>query len=348
MRNGTPETPQTDEQTTPSSDERSKRIDRRQFLGAIGASGLVASAGCLTTLPAFGQRVRFGEVSEPAFGPPQYQTWIPALRDDVVDQVDDVASVTSVEYVEPGNMGAELLGAPYGGDRVKRMMEYVGIEFEAFDWVVTAQGDTVASASVDRDAVEATLARTGYERDGTYQGYDLYRRTDTRRVLGIAEDRVLFNGYIEEPYRYLKRVIDAGAGRTARRYETDDDFAQMTAAVAARPVTLITGGRFEIDGTEAVLQAETLSTDGSSVYPGRLFLFPVGHDVSRGDIEQHIEQFPEALDATRVSVSVDGRIVSGIAEMTPETFLQLEDVYERPLITWGVEFAEDADEVTVR
>jgi hypothetical protein len=52
--------------------ERHDTLQRRELLAGVGA-GVVATAGCVTTLNPLGQRVRYGDIDEPAPGEPVYR-----------------------------------------------------------------------------------------------------------------------------------------------------------------------------------------------------------------------------------------------------------------------------------
>jgi hypothetical protein len=351
MREKGPSEPQRDDETdhskTRGSSDRTGRPTRRSLLAGIGVAGLSTTAGCLTTLPAFGQRVRFGEVTEPPSGSPHYRHWVPDFAENIREQIDNPVRNTAVEYVEPGNRGEDLLGAGYGGDNAMRAMEYVGVDFEEFDWIVTDRGQAVARGTFDHTAVEETIGQIPYELDGHYRGFDLYRNDNIRRMIGVSDELLVFTGYFDDPHGPVERVIDAGAGRITRRHEVVSEFASLSSATGARPVVTISPSQYSIEGTEAVLEARTLTPRESDVIAGRMLLLPENHGISRSNFENHLAEFPEALEATRVDVSVEGRVATALGQLEPEVFLDIEDVHDRPLITWDASYDADAETVTV-
>ncbi|MBX0286406.1 hypothetical protein EGH22_08710 [Halomicroarcula sp. F28] len=316
-------------------DERDDPPDssRRRLLAGLATAGGAALAGC-TTLPAFGQQVRFGSVDEPETGQPSYRDWIPTQ--DRSDELDGFR--TSVEYLEPGSRGSELLGTPYGGTGVKPGMDHVGVDLSAFEWAVEARGSVVAKGAVETETIETALDGTGYDQYDSYEEYTIYERDDLQRVLAHGDDYVLFSGYIDEPMQFIEPMIDAGAGRQTRLHEAQSQFERFTDSVGAPPWAHITPGFFTVDGSEAVMEARTVDFGDSTVYPGRAFLFEEDADVSDQGIRDRISEYPEALEANRVEVAVDGTVATAVAKMPPDTFRSLDNValYDQPIITWGL------------
>ncbi|MBX0302105.1 hypothetical protein [Haloarcula salinisoli] len=319
---------------------------RRRFLAGLAAGGVASVGGC-TTLPAFGQQVRFGSVEEPETGPPRYRDWIP--EPDESARPGDLDGVrTSMEYVVPGSRGEDLLGTPYGGKGVKPGMDYVGVGLSAFEWAVEARGSVVAKGSVATDTVQAALEGTGYEQYDSYEGYTVYERGDLQQVVAHGDDYVLFSGYFDEPMQFVGPMIDAGEGRHTRFHEAEPQFERMTDSVRAPPWTHIRPGTFTVDGSRALLEARSVDFGESTVYPSRSFLFADDADVSKQDIRARISEYPEALEANRVELTVDDNLATAVATMPPDTFRNMDSIalYDQPIITWGLEW-DPGDEAAV-
>lgn len=326
-------------------DKRDNRLSgtRREMLAGLSTVAGVSMAGC-TTLPAFGQQVRFGSVDPPATNPPDYRNWIPEPESTDMPEGDQYIS-TYVEYLEPGSRGADLLGAPYGGRSVKPGMDDIGVAFADIEWAVATRGSVVARVSVDADTVDTALADTGYSRLGSYEGFDLYERSDLQRTIGVGEDVVVFAPYITEPTEHVERYIDAGAGRLTRRYESDAPFSTLTDSVQAPPWMTLTDGDLALDDGQSILGSQWMNFDDTTVYAGRTFLFPEDSDVTAEAIRSSVSQYPEALDATRVEVTVDGAVATAVAQLPPERLLDSSgfSVYDQPIITWGLDWTPGDD-----
>lgn len=317
----------------PDNGDEQPSSSRRRLLSGLATACGAAVAGC-TTLPAFGQQVRFGSVDRPETGPPDYRDWIPTR--DRSDQFDGFR--TSVEYLEPGTRGRDLLGTPYGGTGVKPGMDHVGVDLSGFEWAAEARGSVVAKGTVETETVETALDGTGYDRYGSYGGYTVYERDDLQRVLAHGDEYVLFSGYIDEPMQFIEPIIDAGSGRQTRLHEAESRFEALTDSVRAPPWVRVRPGSVTVDGSEAVMEARSVDFGDSTVYPGRAFVFEESADVSEQDVRDSISEYPEALEANRVEVTVDGPVATAVAKLPPETFRELDNValYDQPIITWGL------------
>ena len=329
-------------------------IGRRQALTGVGLGAIGLLSGC-STLPAFGQRIRYGTVDQPSQSAPFYREWLPEPEGYPL-------SATRIEYVEPSNRGQSLFGAPYGGHYTKRNIDYIGMDFDAFDWLLCANGHTVGSVDVDADKINQTIPKTSYEQFDEYSGYDIYKRDDMRRTVGIGDERIIYSGFGSEPIDEIKRFIDVGAGRVQRWHEANEDLARLIEAAGAAPVTHLGGTRTEINSQQADFEGLTINTDESHVYPRWLLLFPDGVNITRSEIENHIAQSASALDPTRIDIEQTGQLVSLLAKIRPEEFRtiasdrpfnhmaigQSGNVYRQEFITWG--FSHDAENnvVTVK
>ncbi len=336
-------------------DQKSQNyIGRRQALTGVSLGAIGLLSGC-STLPAFGQRIRYGTVDQPPQRDPFYRDWLPEPQRGPL-------SVTRIEYVEPSNRGQSLFGAPYGGHYTKRNIDYIGMDFNEFDWFLCANGHTVGSVDVDADKVSQTIRKTSYEQFDEYGGYDIYKRNDMRRTVGIGAERIIYSGFGSDPIDEIKRFIDVGAGRVQRWHETNEDLARIIEAAGAAPVTHVGGTRTEINGQQADFEGLTINTDDSYVYPRWLLLFPDGVNITRSELENHIAQSASALDPTRIDIEQTGQLVSLLAKIQPKEFRTISsnnpfnhmavgrsgNVYRREFVTWG--FSHDAENnvVTVK
>lgn len=325
---------------------RDTGTSRRALLAGLGTAGGVAISGCLTTLPSFGQRVRFGDVAAPSPKEPTYREWIPA-------EIDAYRTFGGprFEYQVPGSRGETAIGAPYNDRWNKDIMDYVGIDYRSFESLITVGRVVVGRADFDRGRVDETLVRTQYEPTGAYEGFDLYRRTPPGtaddaggrrgRTVAVGTDRILFARAGPEA---IEELLDTGMGRRRRRHEADDAFGRMLEELGAHPVTLSSGGGPTMGGESADSSGQGVAFDDTDAYVTWVFAFPDRTDISRTDAEEWVAETPNALDATRVDLRIDGRVVSVVAKFDHGTFADLfGPLFEYPYITWGIDH-DDADE----
>jgi hypothetical protein len=215
---------------------------------------------------------------------------------------------------------------------------------------------------VDADKINQTIPKTSYEQFDEYNGYDIYKRDDMRRTVGIGTERIIYSGFGSDPVDEIKRLIDVGTGRAQRWHETNEDLARIIETAGAAPVTHVGGTRTEINGQQADFEGLTINTDDSYVYPRWLLLFPDGVNITRSEIENHIAKSASALDPTRIDIKQTGQLVSLLAKIQPEEFRTIssdipfnhmaigesENVYQREFITWGFSHDAENDVVTVK
>lgn len=332
-------------------------VGRRQVVAGLGLGTVGLLTGC-STLPAFGQRIRYGDIDQLTNTPPHYRDWIPK------PQKDASSRAARIEYVEPANRGQSLFGAPYGGHYTKRNIDYIGVDFEDFDWLLCVNGHTVGSVGsdgMDSDKINRTMSKTSYTQFDEYNGYDIYKREDMRRTVGIGDERVIYSGLGSEPADEITRVIDVGTGSVQRWHEANADLARIIEAAGAAPVTHVGGTRTEVNGHQADFEGLTVNTDDSYVYPRWLLLFPDGVSISRREIENHIAQSAGALEPTRIDIKQTGQLVSVLGKILPEDFRTITsdkpfnhmaignsgNVYRREFITWGFDHDRESDSVTI-
>jgi hypothetical protein len=310
---------------------------RRGLLAAIGAASVASTAGCLTTLPSFGQRIRYGEVDEPSVDPPVYRDWLPE-------------SSRSATYIEPGAWGADTLGPPDVIDTIKERMAYVGMAFDSFDYAIAVDGTIVGRGTIDRAVAEETLTRVGYQSEGTERGYEFYYHPDSERAVAVGESAVLTAEEtldVSDPRAAILETLDAKAGRIARKHETSWKFARLTEEVGGQPaVTAADSGAIEFGGVEAVAQARGYTYDGDDAYVTMGAMSPEDETYSKSDIREVLSEFPEALEASRVDLRVDGRLANVVAKLPASVYRELVATYERPLSTWSVEYDAGRETVT--
>lgn len=333
---------------TDANDDRITRCGRRGFLAGLSGGTVTGVAGCLTAMPSLGEQVRFGRVDEPPGFEPIYRKWVP---DERAGSSGDWTP--SVLYTTPGRTGADVVGRPYtlGRSVVQASMDYIGVDFETMAYVGQTSEVAFAVGTVDRDAVDETITRTGYEPADRIRDLEVYARSDTDRTLAVGED-VLLSSSGDRARTLIERVYDASRGRTASAYESRRDFRTFVDHVRASPFVHVFGGSIS-DGQAGELPDSVYSTmefrfDENHVYSVNRALYEDEASVDRRTIERHIHENDRARRAHNVDIRVEGRIAGWVIQMTHSEYNDSASGpagFVQPHITWGVE--DDGDEITL-
>lgn len=335
------------------------RCSRRRLLRAGGATAALSTAGCVATLPPLGRRVRFGRVDAPVAGPPRDRRWLPAptaFRSVEGDHwSDDV--VTPVAF-SPNDLGEDVVGERYSlfTSYPLSNLDYAGVGLADVDRVVWFGPAFVAVADVDRAVARDVLDGTGYERDGTHRGWDVYGRTDLYRALAVGDDAVVVVPWrhdredpLEDGLADVRAVVDAAEGAAPRFHEVDERYRLLSAAVGTSPATWYTGG-FRAGHSAG---ASSFRFDASSVYYVWHWLYPEGEAPTKAEVQRTVEEHArgrmdprEALD---VDVTVDGRVATVEQRQSHDRFRETHREGARPpLSTWGVDHDRAAETMTIR
>ena len=314
---------------------------RRGVLSGLGVGSLAATAGCLTTLPSFGQRVRFGAVDEPAPDGAAYRRWLPA------------GERTNARYHVPGNRGEQTLGGPIEDGGISNSMEYVGVDLTDVEYVCDVNGVFVLRTDPDRDRIEQVLDELEYRQIDSYRGFERYERPSTAAVgfgtasVAVGDDAVLYTG---DGPAHLEPIVDAGAEESARVATQREPIMALFETVGAYPVTNISysdvGGR----NGPVVARADQYAFDDEAAYAVRTRLYGDETEISRREIESQIESrtdsTPYALDAHRVDLRIDEPFVTIAAEFDHDEFReQFGPTTNYPLVSWDINYHETDEEV---
>lgn len=312
-------------------------LSRRQVLSSVAAAGTLSVAGCTTTLPPLGQRVRFGRIDFPASGDPTYRRWVPT-RSAVPDRHADTLVRAALPGMLPGgSLGRGLFVAP---------PDYLGTAFEAYDRAVAVAGAYAFEGPTDPETVADALDGTGYDRIGSYEEYDLYDRTDVPRTVAATDGAVLWASG-EDRRRSIETVADVGAGRIPRRHATDEDFAAITDAAGANGFNTINGLELGLEATaDALTTATTHTYRESTGYFRSQYLFETADDVpERRQVRRELRAEETAVRADAADVRVEGRRL--VVELRTGGS-EVEAGWRTPQITWGTEYDSDGGTVELR
>jgi len=339
------------------------RVTRRALLGA-GATALAATAGC-SGLPPLGSRVNFGKVDAPGSGQPVYRTWLPAPTaagsETTFGHVEDSQDRPGYifNYSEPPAFEGGPVPLNQARDWNVPTLDYFGVGFDSYERVVSVDFGTAVAieADVDRGTVTDTVTTSGYDAEGTYRDYDLFSRSDIRRVLAVRGDAMLF-ATGERADADVRAMADARAGELARFHERNEDRAVLTDAAGSRPWLLYGfGGFVRKELTEHLVGEITgLDYDDDHVYTYYTFLFDDAAVVDKTAIQNAMRDRirsdedlgPFGPDTLTADIDVDGRVVSVESRHRREEFLQSDRTTPMPQITWGIDEDTAAGRLTIR
>ncbi|MFB6151976.1 MAG: hypothetical protein ABEJ40_09240 [Haloarculaceae archaeon] len=260
-------------------------------------------------------------------------------------------------YTEPPAFAGEPSGMNYARSWNAPRLDYFGVGYEDYERVVSVEmGDVYAiEADVDTAAVAETVTDSGYAGAGSYRDYDLFSRSDLRRVLAVRADALLF-GVGERAGADVRAMADARAGGLARFHERDAVHAALTRRTGSRPWLYYGFGGFlrgditrHVDG-----QTTGISVDDDHVYTYYTYLFDDAAVVDRAAIRTQLRDWvareerpgPFGPDTTTADIDVDGRFVAVENRHPRGEFLDDGATTPMPQITWGF---EDGDgRLTVR
>lgn len=293
----------------------------------MAAGAGLSLAGCTSTLPPLGQRVRVGRVDVPPADPPAYRNWLPAPGEDG-------------GRLHTGRP-ADLPAGTFGRAHLATIPDWLGDPLEAYDRAVDVRPAYVFDGGPDRDTVADALDGTRYEPAGEYRGYDWYARPDGPRRVAVTDGAAIW-ARGDRARSAIESVIDAEAGRVERRHEVDQDFAALSAAVGETHFDVF--GGINVLGAvaaDALLSSFSLTYD-DAVYVRSQFLYEDAAAVPEGAIRRELRATDMAVDADAVDVRSDGRRAIVELRRDPD-----DGNWRTPLVTWGGVFDPDDESVTL-
>ena len=325
---------------------------RREILRRGGAglvTGVTALSGC-SGLPPLGTRVRYGTVEAPAAGDPAYREWLPApsaLPDD-----GESGEPYKVMTYAPGHGSA----GPRTGGIARSVMssyaDYVGLHIDDADVAFVGDDVVVLLGDVDAAAVRDVIDRTGYERDGSYGGYDLYSRDDVRRVVGVGRSSLAF-GRGDRAVDRLAAFVDAREGNVSRYVEESEDFGQLIDSAGLRrwnwlnDGNLVSGMVDESLGEDVVGWATSFDVDEQALYFVQTWIFPEGYDLTEARVKDGLKEDGRVVRAAAVDVEVTGRVATIEMRLAREKAAEeFSEFSAAPFATWGVTRDRDAERLT--
>lgn len=285
-------------------------------------------AGCTSTLPPLGQRVRFGRVDMPSADPPAYRNWLPASG----------ADGGGLHTGRP----ADLPAGTFGRGHLATLPDWLGAPLEAYDRAVDVGPAYVFDGGPDRGTVADALAGTGYVSARRSRGFDWYARSDGPRHVAVTDGAAIW-ARGDRARSAIESVIDADAGRVDRRHEVDPDFAALSAAVGETHFDVFGGINVSGAGaSDAVLSSFSQTYDGDALYIRSQYLYDEATAVPEGAIKRELRSSGLAVDADAVDVRSEGRRAIVELRTAPD-----DEDWRTPLVTWGGAFDAEQGSVTL-
>ncbi|MFC6974132.1 hypothetical protein ACFQL1_04730 [Halomicroarcula sp. GCM10025709] len=322
-------------------EKTTRREALRLAAGSLAAGTAVSLSGCTSALPPLGSQLDFGRVDVPDADDPAYRQWLPAparIADDRHHYDVLVRRPTALDYTAPVRFVVPKKS-------LLTDLDYVGVGYANYDRLLSTPFGVVLEGQFDAATVTATLADTGYARDGAFHEYDLFTRADDPRTVAVRDGTVVYANERRHEAADVRALVDAEAGRIDRYHEAEDRFARASAAIGeSRMVEFL-----RPNDARSWLKAEGFRFDGDTAYHVVTHLYPDGEAVPTDRLKQRSVQktlLTREVDAFHYEergqrATVAGRIPPGEG-LDPAT-----EPYP-PHATWGGAVDPDAGTATLR
>ncbi|WP_142857432.1 hypothetical protein [Salinigranum halophilum] len=305
----------------PSTHDTTRRALLRQGAGAFTAGLTTLVAGCTSAVPPLGSAQRFGRVDVPPASAPTYRRWLPAPA---------AVGLDDAHY-------AFLLRRP-------TELDSFGVGYANYDRLLRTPFGTVLEG-VDPAAAEVTLTESGYRRDGTHEGGDVFVRSDVRRRAVVTDGALVWASHRVHDRPNVEALVDAHDGRLPRYHEESGTFGQVTDAVGeSRMVEYVPP-----NDERTWASCEGFRFDGAVAYHVRTFRYPDGETPPEAELRRRSKTGTVLTrEVENTDFRVDGRLVTVEGRIPPEAGIQPADVDPPypPQVTWG--YGRDSESGTVR
>ncbi|WP_380680145.1 hypothetical protein [Salinigranum sp. GCM10025319] len=321
--------------------DRTRRDVLRTGTAAVATA---LTAGCTSALPPLGTRQRFGRVNVPPADDPTYRRWLPAPA--ALDGVDGsqyrvlLRRPTALDYPAPVRFTTPR-------KQLLAELDYVGVGYPNYDRLLRTPFGTVLEGGFEPATVAAALTESGYRRDGTYAGHDVFVRSDGPRRAVLTEGALVWSSRRVHARPNVAALVDAHEGRVPRFHEVDDAFERVTDAIGeSRMVEYIPP-----QGERTWASAEGFRFDGRVAYHVRTFLYPEGETPPEDELRRRSKTGTVLTrEVENTDFRVDGRLVTVEGRIPPDAGVQPSEVDPPypPQVTWGYGRDRVAETVTLR
>ncbi|WP_224450485.1 hypothetical protein [Haloprofundus salilacus] len=321
---------------------------RRHFckmsLAALTSGISATTSGCLSGLPPLGQKQSYGRIEVPASTDPKYKRWLPRPSPDTDNpswQTFVYATPTTIKGTEP----EEFL---FRRGALKRDLDYFGIGFEKYDWILDCDYGTVIEASFQPSSVVQTLTESGYEPAGSYREYELFSRTDVNRNVAVRDGVIVWSSAQVHENPTIERLIHTAAGEYPRRYDVDEEFARICNAIGGNRM-LILGPNFADPTEMAKLGADGFRFEDDTAYQVIKLLFSAQRTPTTKQLQHAFrDEYGLTEEADVFDVQVDGRLGTLETRVSQTSARELTPLVDPPQITWGASFDANSGQLTIR
>ena len=326
----------------------SETSTRRRFLrtaaGTLATGVAAGTSGCLSALPPLGQEQSYGRLEVPPPDDPSYRRWLPAPSTFEHDR-----SHYTFLYTRPSKIdGGEPEEFIFRQAATKTRVDYFGIGYRDFDFLLDVDFGTVIEADFEPSAVTATLTDSGYDPEGSYGEYELFARSDVPRRAAVGDGAIVWSSSRVHDAPDVRALIDAESGGRRRYHEGSDSFSRLTEAIGASRM-IIGGPEFGDPTDRAELGADGFRFDDDAVYQVIELLFPEGAAPTTERLEREFrDAYWMSEEAEVFDVQVDGRSGSIETRIPRKRSGEVTVMNDPPQVTWGADFDADARAVTLR
>ncbi|WP_152043005.1 hypothetical protein [Salinigranum salinum] len=326
---------------TPSTGDATRRAFLRGGAGLL-TGGLAVFAGCTSALPPLGARQRFGRVNAPPAEDPIYRRWLPAPA--ALDGFDSrhyrvlLRHPTALDYPAPVRFTTPR-------KRLLAELDSFGVAYATYDRLIRTPFGTVLQGGFDPAAVASTLAASGYRRDGSYAGGDVFTRSDVRRRAVVTDDAVVWSSRRVHERPNVEALVDARDGRRPRYHEESEPFGRVTDAVGESRMVEYVPPTDE----RTWASCEGFRFDGDTAYHVRTFLYPEGETPPEDELRRRSKTGTVLTrEVENTDFRVDGRLVTVEGRIPPAAGIppSTVDPPYPPLITWG--YTRDGNTLRIR
>lgn len=339
-------------------------------MAGLASGGLAGLAGCSGLPNPFGSSgLGFTDLPRPGSTDPVYREWLPApaeLDDDAYGSL--VASPAQFR-----SLGDAVPGGFWQHRReIQLRLDYLGVGFDDYDWVVLAGETSVVAASFDRGAVESAVDDAGYDPAGEHRGFALFDRDDRPRTVAVGDGHLVWSeGWDPGPERdtlapttTVRRFVDAYRGDRPRYPDTDEGLGTLASGIGTPPFAITKpdgAGTFhfylgeprEWDLPELLATGSAWTFDEDRTYLWGVLTFEEGRPVLAQKVENEIQErsdryghfdsvdvWTEGANANVLFAMDDGAYGTRLPGLDPSTTV--------PQVTWGYDHDPDAGTVTLR
>jgi hypothetical protein len=231
----------------------------------------------------------------------------------------------------------------------KAQLDYFGIGFESYDQLIDTGVGTVIEAPFERASVVETLADSGYEQTGEYQGYTLFARSDVPRRAAVGDSVVAWTSAYHHKRPNIEALIDAENGDRPRYHEENQAFSRLVTAAGSNPYLGVNTAIHDPTGRPAMV-ADAFRFDDDTAYQVIHYHYEENRIPTGQALESALKKdsYRFADEAETFDVQIDGQLATIETRVPLRPERDFDPEYQLPQVTWGVTRDEESEKVTFR